>query len=70
MEAHFTPEQEAQLAQLASQVGTDPEGLVKDTVLCLLGDELHPSALVPELPRWNLGVKGSMRRSDLYDDFR
>ena len=30
MELHFTPEQEAQLAQIASNAGTDAERLVKD----------------------------------------
>jgi hypothetical protein len=33
MEIHFTPEQEAQLSQIASQAGTDPERLVKDAAL-------------------------------------
>lgn len=36
MEVHFTPDQEAQLAQLASQTGTDVEHLVKDAALRLL----------------------------------
>jgi hypothetical protein len=36
MEVHFTPEQEAQLAQMATNTGTDAEGLVKDAVLRLL----------------------------------
>ena len=38
MEVHFTPEQEAQLAQMATNAGTDAERLVKDTVLRLLED--------------------------------
>lgn len=67
MEVHFTPEQEAQITQLAIKTGTDPEGLVKDTVLLLLVDETRPSHPAPELPRWNLGVIGSMHRGDLYD---
>ena len=29
MEVHFTPEQEAQLAQIATKAGTDAERLVK-----------------------------------------
>jgi len=36
MEVHFTPEQEAQLAQIATTAGTDPERLVKDAALRLL----------------------------------
>ncbi len=36
MEVHFTPEQEAQLVQIAMNAGTDAERLVKDTLLRLL----------------------------------
>ncbi|MGO9648244.1 MAG: CopG family ribbon-helix-helix protein [Terriglobales bacterium] len=36
MEVRFTPEQEAQLSQIASQAGIDPESLVKDAALRLL----------------------------------
>ena len=39
MELHFTPEQEAQLAQIAIQEGTDAERLVKDAALRLLEDD-------------------------------
>jgi hypothetical protein len=38
MELHFSPEQEAQLAQLATKAGTDPEHLVKDAALRLLNE--------------------------------
>jgi hypothetical protein len=33
MEVHFTPEQEAQLSQIASHAGTDTGRLVKDAAL-------------------------------------
>jgi predicted transcriptional regulator len=36
MEVHFTPEQEARLAEIAGQAGTDPEQLVKNAALRLL----------------------------------
>jgi len=36
MEVHFTPEQEAQLSQIAAKAGTDAERLVKDAALRLL----------------------------------
>ena len=39
MEVHFTPEQEAQIAQLASKAGSDPECLVRDVVVRYLDDE-------------------------------
>jgi predicted transcriptional regulator len=39
MEVRFTPEEEAQLSQLASSSGTDPEHLVKGAALRLLEDD-------------------------------
>jgi hypothetical protein len=36
MEVHFTPEQEAQLAQLATKAGKHAEQLVRHTVLRLI----------------------------------
>jgi predicted transcriptional regulator len=36
MEVHFTADQEAQLAQIATEAGTDAEHLVKDAALRLL----------------------------------
>jgi hypothetical protein len=38
MEVDFTPEQEARIAQIAMNAGTDAERFVKDAVLRLLGD--------------------------------
>jgi hypothetical protein len=68
MEVHFTPEQEAQLAQIATKAGTDSEHLVKDAVLRLLQDEIYVHKAAPELPVWNLGSVGSLHRRDIYDD--
>jgi hypothetical protein len=75
MEVHFTPEQEAQLAQIASSAGTDPEHLVKDAALRLLaGNGDTPKAPQParanRLPVWDLGVIGSLHRRDIYNDVR
>ena len=39
MEVHFTPEQEAQLSEIATWAGTDAERLVKDAALRLLGED-------------------------------
>jgi predicted transcriptional regulator len=39
MEVHFTPEQEAQLTQIASHAGSNPEVLVKNAALRLLEEE-------------------------------
>jgi len=48
MEVHFTPEQEAQLAQIAANEGTDTERLVKDAALRLLEEDAHFRAAVRE----------------------
>lgn len=39
MEVNFTPEQEAQIAQIASKAGTDPNHLVKDVLTRYLDGE-------------------------------
>jgi hypothetical protein len=70
MEVHFTPEQEAQLAQIATKAGTDPEHLVKEAVLRLLEDESCSHPPIPELPVWRLGAIGSFHRRELYNDVR
>ena len=46
MEVHFTPEQEAQLAEIANQAGTDPEHLVKNAALRLLERDARYRAAV------------------------
>ena len=70
MEVHFTPEQEAQLAQIATKAGTDPEHLVKDVVLRLLEDEVQFRPAAPELPVLHLGAMNSLHRRDIYNDAR
>lgn len=70
MEVHLTPEQEAQLTEIANQTGAEPERLVKDAVLRLLRDKSHPLAPTSELPVWRLGSVGPFHRRDLYDDAR
>ena len=47
MEVHFTPEQEAQLVQIATNTGTDAERLVKNAVLRLLEEDTGPRAVLP-----------------------
>jgi hypothetical protein len=39
MEVHFTPEQEARLAEIATTAGTDAERLVKDAALRLVQED-------------------------------
>ena len=62
MEVHFTPEQEAQLAQLATKEGTAPERLVKDAVLRLLEVDaavpaVRPGSVVAEMRALRARVK-------------
>ena len=55
MEVHFTPEQEAQLAEIATKSGTDTEQLVKDAALRLLAEEA----------RFRAAVREGIRQADL-----
>jgi predicted transcriptional regulator len=48
MEVHFTPEQEARLAQIANTSGTDAERLVKEAALRLLEEDARFRAAVRE----------------------
>jgi predicted transcriptional regulator len=48
MEVQFTPEQEAQLAQIATTAGTAPERLVKDAALRLLQEDARFRVAVRE----------------------
>lgn len=68
MEVNFTPEQEAQLAQLATKAGINPKQFVEHTVLRLIAADTQVHTPVPELPVWDLGTIGPLHRRDLYDD--
>ncbi|HUJ22580.1 MAG TPA: hypothetical protein VLX58_13705 [Bryobacteraceae bacterium] len=46
MEVHFTPEQEAQIAQIATKAGSNPERVVKDVIARYLDDEARFLAAV------------------------
>jgi predicted transcriptional regulator len=48
MEVYFTPEQEAQLAQIATKAGIDAERLVKEAALRLLQEDARFRAAVQE----------------------
>jgi predicted transcriptional regulator len=48
IEVHFTPEQEAQLAQVAAKAGTDAKRLVKDAALRRLEQDARFRAAVRE----------------------
>ena len=46
VEVHFTPEQEAQLTQMATKAGTKPERLVKEVLVRYLDSEARFLAAV------------------------
>ena len=48
MEVHFSPEQEAQLSQIAAHSGMDTEHLVKDAALRLIDETARFRAAVRE----------------------
>jgi predicted transcriptional regulator len=48
MELHFTPEQEAQLSQLATKAGTDPAHLLIEAAARLLAEDGRFRAAVRE----------------------
>ena len=48
MEVHFSPEQEAQLLQIAAKAGTDAERLVKEAALRLIEEDTRFRAAVRE----------------------
>jgi predicted transcriptional regulator len=61
MELHFTPEQEAQLSQIASRAGKDAEAWVKDVAL----------RAVEETARFRAAVREGLAEADreeLLDD--
>jgi predicted transcriptional regulator len=62
MEVHFSPEQEAQLSQLAAHAGTDMEHLVKDAALRMVDETAHFRSAVRE------GVEQADRGDLLEDD--
>ena len=68
MEVRLTPEQEARLAEIAAEAGTDPEHLVKHAVLRLIEGEIPSRPPAPELPVLHLGTMKSLSRRDIYSD--
>ena len=55
MEVHFTAEQEAELAQIASREGSNAEQLVKDAALRLLQDARFRAAVREGIAEANRG---------------
>lgn len=55
MEVHFTSEQEAELAQIASKEGSNAEQLVKDAALRLLQDVRFRAAVREGIAQANRG---------------
>ncbi len=60
MEIHFTPEQEAQLVQIAAEAGTAPERVVTKVVARYLGEEARFLAAVEKgiaAAQWGEGIE-------------
>jgi hypothetical protein len=62
MEVRFTPEQEAQLAQVATTTGTDVEQLVREAALRLLEEnaahrDFRPGSVLAEMRALRARVK-------------
>ena len=55
MEVHFTPEQEADLTQVAGAEGVDPEAFVKRAALRLLDDARFRAAVREGIVQTNRG---------------
>ena len=66
MEVHFTAEQEARLAEIATTAGTDPERLVKDAALRLLQEDSRFRAAVRKLPEAKLDEIAPGKDHSLY----
>jgi hypothetical protein len=67
MSLQISPETEARLNLKAEECGVSVDELLKR----LLTEAEHleeKTAKAPEFPKWNLGVIGSLRRADIYDD--
>ncbi len=67
MSIQVSPETEVRIIEAARQKGLS----VDDLLTRLLKEETENGVSAPtseELPAWNLGVTGSLRREDLYGD--
>jgi hypothetical protein len=63
MEVHFTPEQEARLAKVATIAGTDPERLVKDAALRVVEDVQFRAAVREGIAQADRGRVHRRRRN-------
>jgi predicted transcriptional regulator len=59
---HFTPEQEARIAQIGANAGTDPERLIKDILDRYLDDETRFLAAVEK------GLAAAQREEFIEED--
>lgn len=66
MTLEISSQTEARLLAKAEEQGLSIEALLD----CLLSEAAEPKRKgpVPEIPRWNLGSQGSLRRTEIYGD--
>jgi hypothetical protein len=71
MSLNISPEIAARLAAKAQEKGLSVDAFL-DHLLSDAGDLTTSTATgqARELPVWNLGVRGSLHRRDIYDDVR
>lgn len=67
MTAQISPEAEATLVDEAQKQGISVSALL-ERLVSEHQQTLHPRQPAPELPSWDLGPVGAMRRRDIYDD--
>jgi hypothetical protein len=69
MSLEISLETEARLAAKAREQGLSIDALL-ERLLSDAGDFTapKPAGKAPIFPAWNLGVKGSLRRTEIYDD--
>jgi hypothetical protein len=69
MSIEISPETEARITDEARRQGISVEALL-ERLMSERGATAHVAGPAPELPVWHLGVMGSLRRRDIYDDVR
>jgi hypothetical protein len=69
MSLNLSPDTEARLQARARERGLSIDELVESLIDQLPTPSQCPSkGKAPELPAWDLGVRGSLHRRDIYDD--
>ncbi len=69
MNIEISPEAETRLTDEARRRGLSVDAMVEELITDYIpGLLVSPEGGIPELPVWHLGITGSLRRRDIYDD--